>query len=492
MRILTLLFLFLSNPLFASFQMNERMQQSYTHIINLEFEAANHLLHIEQIEHPDNAILFLHHNYIDFLTVLIGEEEKFFSTAKDLKSDRIDFIQQGDDSSPYYLYAQAEVHLQWAFARLKFEEYLTAAYEIQKAYSLLEKNQEQFPDFKLNLKGLGLLHTLVGAIPEKYQWVIKLVGMEGSVELGLSELKSLLKDEEMGLYHSEILFLTAFLQLNMTNDEIAYKQLLDDIGSKYSDNYLLNFAAARLSHALGENDLCVKVLENRPTIQGKLSFHYLDYLLGMSYLYKLEYEKSKVYFTLFLSNFKGNNYIKSAYHKLAWIFFLQGEDNNYFELVKAKGIASIDEDKVALKEANSAIKNKYHTCSRLLRTRLLYDGGYYDEALLEISSVKILKKYSGFYDEYWYRLARIKSKLNYEDVVVITNYQKSYDLGIADNQSTNYYAPMSALQIGLIYEKQNKFNQAKIYFEKCLSLSDFDYERGIHQKAKAGLVRVTN
>jgi len=89
-------------------------------------------------------------------------------------------------------------------------------------------------------------------------------------------------------------------------------------------------------------------------------------------------------------------------------------------------------------------------------------------------------------------LARIKSKLNYEDVVVITNYQKSYDLGIADNQSTNYYAPMSALQIGLIYEKQNKFNQAKIYFEKCLSLSDFDYERGIHQKAKVGLVRVTN
>ena len=333
---------------------------------------------------------------------------------------------------------------------------------------------------------------MVGAIPEKYQWIINLVGMEGGVELGLSELKSLLKDEEMGLYHSEILFLTAFLQLNMTNDEIAYKQLLDDIGSKYSDNYLLNFAAARLSHALGENDLCVKVLENRPTIQGKLSFHYLDYLLGMSYLYKLEYEKSKVYFTLFLSNFKGNNYIKSAYHKLAWIFFLQGEDNNYFELVKAKGIASIDEDKVALKEANSAIKNKYHTCSRLLRTRLLYDGGYYDEALLEISSVKILKKYSGFYDEYWYRLARIKSKLNYEDVVVITNYQKSYDLGIADNQSTNYYAPMSALQIGLIYEKQNKFNQAKIYFEKCLSLSDFDYERGIHQKAKVGLVRVTN
>jgi len=487
MRILTLLFLFLSTTAFASFHLNERMQQSYTHIINLEFEIAQQLLILEKKQNPENAIVSLQYNYIDFLTILIGEDQEYFEIAKDKKSDRIDLIRQGDEKSPYYLYTQAEVHLQWAFARLKFEEYLTAAYEIQKAYSLLEENQELFPNFKLNKKGLGLLHTLVGAIPEKYQWVISLVGMEGTVSQGLSELKSLLEEEEMKMYHQEILFLTAFLQLNMTNDEKAYKQLLAEIGEEYTENYLLNFAAARLSHALGENELCIKVLENRPAVEGKYPFHYLDYLLGMSYLYKLEYEKSKAYFNCFLANFKGNNYIKSAFHKLAWIGFLQGEENNYFELVKAKGSSSIDEDKVALKEANSAIKNKYHMHSWLLRTRLLYDGGYYDEALLEISSVKILKKYSGFYDEYWYRLARIKSKLNCDHVEVIAHYQKAYDLG---NEFTTYYAPMSALQIGLIYEKQYKLNQAKIYFEKCLSLSDFDYERGIHQKAKSGLDRI--
>ncbi|MFT4903017.1 MAG: hypothetical protein ACI84S_000721 [Thalassomonas sp.] len=478
MRILTILFLFLTNPLFASFQMNERMQQSYTHIINLEFEAANKLLQIEQLENPDNAILVLHQNYIDFLTILIGEEEEFFSTAKELKSDRIDFIKDGDDSSPYYLYAQAEVHLQWAFARIKFEEYLTAAYEIQKAYSLLEKNYEQFPNFKLNIKGLGLLHTLVGAIPEKYQWVISLVGMEGTVSQGLTELKSLLEEDEIEMYHQEILFLTAFLQLNMTNDEVAYKQLLDKIGEGYPSNYLLNFAAARLAHSLGENEVCIKVLENRPAVQGKYPFHYLDYLLGMSYLYKLEFEKSKANFNSFLANFKGSNYIKSAYHKLAWIAFLQGEDNSYFDKVKLEGSASIDEDKVALKEANKG----YFSNPVLLKARLLYDGGYYNEALAEIHKVN-----TGVNTEYYYRLARIRSKLDYEDVEVIAHYQKAYDLG---NESTAYYAPMSALQIGLIYEENNNPKQAKIYFEKCLSLSDFDYERGIHQKAKSGLDRI--
>jgi len=307
-----------------------------------------------------------------------------------------------------------------------------------------------------------------------------LVGMEGSVAQGLTELKSLLEDEEMEMYHHEILFLTAFLQLNMTNDEKAYQQLLDKIGEGYANNYLLNFAASRLAHSLGKNELCIKVLENRPTIQGKYPFHYLDYLLGMSYLYKLEYEKSKEYFIRFLVNFKGNNYIKSAYHKLAWISFLQGEDNNYFELVKAKGGTSIDEDKVALKEANKS----YFSHPVLLKARLLYDGGYYKDALTEIHKTNAVVNV-----EYYYRLARIESKLENKDKLVITHYQLAYDLG---KESTAYYAPMSALQIGLIYEKQNNHKQAKIYFEKCLSLSDFDYERGIHQKAKSGLVRVSN
>ena len=100
MRILTLLFLFLSTTVFASFQMNDRMKQSYTHIINLEFDAANKLLQLEQNENSNNGIIPLQYNYIDFLTILIGEDKDFFATAKDKKSDRIDLIQQGELSSP--------------------------------------------------------------------------------------------------------------------------------------------------------------------------------------------------------------------------------------------------------------------------------------------------------------------------------------------------------------------------------------------------------
>ena len=59
MRILTLLFLFLSTTVFASFQMNERMQQSYSHIINLEFEVANQLLNLELKENSENSPFYI-------------------------------------------------------------------------------------------------------------------------------------------------------------------------------------------------------------------------------------------------------------------------------------------------------------------------------------------------------------------------------------------------------------------------------------------------
>jgi tetratricopeptide (TPR) repeat protein len=106
-----------------------------------------------------------------------------------------------------------------------------------------------------------------------------------------------------------------------------------------------------------------------------------------------------------------------------------------------------------------------------------------------MSSFKVVGRNSMYFDEYWYRYGRIKLELDYDDSEVINNFEKSYNIG---KSTANYYAPMSALQIGLIYETQNDFSKAESYFKRCLSMSGFDYERGIHQKAKAGISRISD
>ena len=123
MKLKLLLFLLLSNVTYASFDTNENIQNSYKHIINLEFEEAYDLLEVESENNPDNGFIPLHKNYIDFLTILISEDNAYFEIAEKQKDLRLDLLGNAEENSPYYLYAQAEVHLQWAFSRLKFEEY---------------------------------------------------------------------------------------------------------------------------------------------------------------------------------------------------------------------------------------------------------------------------------------------------------------------------------------------------------------------------------
>ena len=106
---------------------------------------------------------------------------------------------------------------------------------------------------------------------------------------------------------------------------------------------------------------------------------------------------------------------------------------------------------MALNNAKKGVIKKDNLNFRLLRSRLLYDGGYYEDARLEISSIEIQNINLDFQDEYFYRLARIESKLSSEDTTVIKYYQKAFEVGQNFN---NYYAPMSALQIGLIMKKK--------------------------------------
>ena len=477
----------------ASFDMNENMQNAYLSIIDLKFNEGIRFIEAEKKQNPNNGLIYLNENYKDFLELIIGEDKQLFDKISSNKSKRLSAIEKCDKTSPYYLYTKAEINLQWAFARLKFQEYFLAAYEIQKAYFLLEENQKKFPDFHLNKKGMGLLHCLIGSIPENYQWIVNAIGINGGIEKGLNELNELLlltdQDENYQIYNTELLFLISFLEMNLTIEKSNFQKTLDAIGKKYQQHLLLNFAAARLTSKLGKNELTIEILKNRPKNKGQFDFAYLEYLQGMSALYLLN-PTAKHHFISFVQHFKGQNYIKSAYQKLAWIAFLNNDFEKrdmYFEMVKQRGTSYLDEDKQAQKQAETGkISHPF-----LLRSRLFYDGGYYKKTLLELEKIESPHLFSNTENtiEYWYRKARVFQKMEKPIMEVISSFQKALDIELTSN---SYYTPMSALQIAIEYEKMGEKHKAKSYYNKCLSMKDFDYQRGIHQKAKAGLNRIAN
>ncbi len=485
-------------PIFSigqyNYDFNPKCKEAYNCILSLKFEEGQKLLDSEKAIHPDNNIPYLLENYISFLTIFIGEEEQTFERFKDSKDDIIDRLKDGNQDSPYYRYSLAQVYLQWAFVRIKFNEYVTSAFEINKAYRLLTENNKKFPDFLPNLINLGLMHTLIGTVPDNYNWVKNLVGVEGTVDQGVNEILTVmdasLTREEYSQYKAECLFYLSFIQMNLsTNKQKTLKYIgLIEKDSANLKSPLAIYAISRIYMANGMNDKAIDLLLSRPTSSNYFPFYYLDYLTGLVKLRRLDGD-ANMYLFRFVTNFKGLNFIKDAYQKIAWYYLVNGDQAKYREYIKKVnlyGNSIVDGDKQAEREAEeNLIPNIY-----LLRARLLSDGGYYQEALAAITGSTALNFLRNSADslEFTYRIGRI-----YHDWGKIENsipfYQQTIDHGA---ESEYYFAANSALKLGNIYEDKGDDEKAIHYYTLAQSMKNKEYKNSIDQKAKAGMNRIKN
>ncbi|MEM9819598.1 MAG: hypothetical protein AAF985_00945 [Bacteroidota bacterium] len=491
------IFLFLSLSISTTvgqgyFSFSSDTKAAYGKVMELRVEEASLLLAKVKREEPENRMVYFVENYLDFIRIFIDENEREFENLEKNKARRIQLIKGGDRTSPYYLYTQAEIKLQWALVRLKFGEYITALYEVKSAYKLLNKNLKKFPDFLPSKKSLGILHALVGTIPDNYRWAFKfLSGMDGTIEQGRQEIEEVLEfARQQGdfLFEEETLVIYSFLLLHLNNNQEEAWRLIQSGGRlNPAQSPLACFAIANMAMRIGRNDEAIRLLENRPQGEGYYAFHFLDFMLGLAKLRRLDRD-ADVHLEHYILHFRGQNYIKEAYQKLAWHHLLNGDEPRYKRLIKQckiKGQASVSNDKSAKKEAQQGIIP--HPI--LLKARVLFDGGYYQRAY------QLLAQHSpdqfsdpGLRLEYVYRLGRISDELD-QLPLAFQYYQQTIDQG---REQKYYYACNAALKSAILYEEQKDYVNAEKYYELCLSMKPNEYKSSLHGMAKAGLNRIEN
>lgn len=478
----------------GDYLLNQNCLNAYDCILSLRFSRANELLKAESKANPGNRIVSYLENYADFLEVIISEDKNKYQSFSVNKNSLLKNLESGDTQSPWYLYTQAQLNLQHAFAAARFEEYSSAALEINKAYRLLLKNSKLYPSFQPNQVALGLLQVLIGSIPQNYQWVTRILSLQGTVEQGISSMQKVLNDpssdQNYPFLKAETLFLLTFTTFNLSQNPEETDFLIDFLNSsKYQEmiinNPLLIYAKSVFLMHTGRNEQALEILKLAPTSKDYYPFYYLQYLTGLAKLHRMD-KDAEIWFLRYVNNFKGKSFIKSAYQRLGWIALINGDGikyKNYMQRVSFLGNTAIDGDKQALKEANSGkIPN-----TKLLKARLLSDGGYYTEAQNVLSSVdKTQLKDNYEITEYTYRLARNNHKWG-KTTLAKADYDQTIILG--ENQKW-YFAANSALQLALIYEAEGNVGKARLYFEKCLAMDYDEYRTSISQKAKAGLLRL--
>ena len=441
-----------------------------------------------KISQPGNLMVYHVENYIDFYHCFISEEDRVYKQVEPNKELRLTQLTKGDENSPYFRFSQAEVILQWALVDLKFKNYLSALININKATNLLEENKIAFPEFILNDKSLSVIHAVVGTIPDSYKKPLSWVSsFEGTIAQGYSEISAMTCDiDESDLFYKEVYVIKALIEMHLVDDKqaawsTASNSLLDKKATP-----LMKFVLANVAHRSNNNDIAISILSKEQKAEkNQLSFYYLDFLHGAYRLNNLE-ETADQYLLNYVKNFKGKNYIKESYLKLAWFEYAVNNDKDaffkYLELCKVHGESITDEDKYASRVAQKAILPN----RGFLRARLLFDGGYFERAMDELNKIEASVKPEEV-AEFQYRKSRILfEQRKYNEALVglyaiINRSEKNEDFHI----TSLYY-------IALTYERAENLELATSFYKRVLSEKSGAYKSSLHQKAKAGLLRLSN
>ena len=482
------IFLGLSLPSPAqSVQENQQLSTAYQHILALRIDAGREMLEAfdETAKDEEKAAALYALNLADILELLLIEDYEIYNQKKDLEKTRLAVAADLSDTNPWKKFCEAEIKLQWAFAKVKYGDELSGVWGFNQAYKTHVENTELFPDFLPNQKTAGIFNIIFGAVPQKYHWLLRFLSMTGSTEDGMDALESLADAENLLSLEANILLLLTEAYL-MDNASSAIEGLTA-LANSEKENKLLKYL---LAITLLKNNQAEKAFEalqaSDKLSKTYASIAYTNYLKGEIMLQKGDYNAATTWYKSFISNYKGKNFVKDAYYKLYLASYLSGdaEEARYF-LKKAEnsGTAIAEADKYAEKQIASNIQpNKV-----ILKIRLATDGGFYNRAdslvqLVSVSDFDLLKDQV----EFIYRKGRLLDKMNQSEKAI---EQYKLTLEKAGNNSW-YFAPNAALHLGYHYAEKGAAATAKFYFEKALSYKNHEYKNSIDHKAEAALEKL--
>jgi len=484
-------FLFLLQPLFtvAHYTFTPQLLKAQNDVFELRLHEAQKIIEQELKSDPENRMIDLVQTYAECSALNIDEDRTRYEHMLISFKTREQNTKGVDESSPYYLFNQAEKALQLAVLKLKFQDYVSAVFDVRNAYHALEENIHAHPHFMLNYKTLGVMKTLIGTVPDSYKWALRIVGLEGDIVKGTAMLQRFInyptKDEAVLLFQKNARMQMAYLTLHVMKDKKLAWQQVDVLTKDYTTNLFSNWNRASFAMKCGYTDEAISTLQQVPPATETYRFDYLHYLLGLAKLHRMD-EDADVYLKKYVEEFKGENYLKDACLKLSWFYKIKGDykqSDKYLEKVKTIGVAHLDEDKHAQKLAE---QNEVQQID-LLKARMLCDGSYF----LRAAAILKPKQLSDFAvdklkAEFLYRNGRIYHELN-NTAKAIEYYKQCIDFA---GKMPYYFAANSCLQLGYIYEQLGYYQLAEVYFKQCMHYTNHEYKNSLQQKAKTGLKRI--
>ncbi|RSK50153.1 tetratricopeptide repeat protein [Hymenobacter rigui] len=448
--------------------------KAYAEVLNMRPAAARALLS------GSDASTLLVQDCLGITELLISQDAGRYEATVQAQDQRLKLLEK-QPAGALQAYTAAEIRLHQAAAQVVFGHEVQGAWSLRQSYQQMQQVVRRYPQFLPARKTLGMLQFFIGSLPESYRWFLKLLGLPGSVEAGLHNLRR--AATEPNDFQLESRLILALLEETYYKKPEAALTLMSTLQRQQPQSLLLSYLLISQLKKQHRTEAALAAYRAAPTGPEYLPLPYLHHMAADLLLYQGQYATSQRENLQFLQLYRGQHYRKDAYFKLylaAWLGNSPAAADKYRRQIGAGGRTVLEEDTYAQR----FLEDKQPLNSILTKARLQIDGGYYREALSTLDGFQSTAATS-LHDrlEEPYRRARALHLLGRPD-----SARPYYARTIALAGTAPYYfAPQSALQLGYLYQAAGQAATARTYFRKALSYPRHEYKNSTDTKAKLAL-----
>jgi hypothetical protein len=448
-------------------------------VLDLNFELADSLLSSSHFDALDVQYLKA---YKSFVFAVVSNRYTALDSAENVLTGHLQKIKNADNGAKSNYY-QAELNLMLCLVSYQNQAFLKTFANYLSFQRLRKKNIAQNADFiyyrNHELVGRGLSHWL-GQIVFNQEPDLKNFWKNDYAEY-IAESQS--KIQLNAIEYRELAIYDGLLQGNFRPFDGAENEDTASILIKGNEGPLEAYLAAMFYKSTGAYVKHLHVLAKADSLHFNKRFNMLNLRYGVALLNTL-HSNSELYLTRFVSQNPKGQFANYAHLKLAWFYCVNGNSTACNEQIK-----SIDQNEKQLnsedKQALYEIKHALIWTPELIQSRLLFDGGLYEESkqVLLHNKGKIATYNQAQKLMYSYQMARAYHKLD-----KLRNAIPFYEMAVNSNLQSQYYYPVyAAYNLGELYVKKHEFEKAKEYFTICLRFDSPVYKAEIHAKATKAL-----
>jgi hypothetical protein len=452
-------------------------RRAYAEVLRFRLSTARQLLGHE----PAGPGTWLVADCADFAELLATQDATRYEATVAAQQARLTALDQAP-AGALRDYTQAEVQLHLGINQLLFKHVVTGSWHLRQGFQQMQSVVKRYPGFLPARKTLGVCQFAVGAMPEGYHWLLRLLGFSGDIDTGLRNMT--LAAGQAHDFQVESQIYLALVRESYYKQPTEALRLAERLREQQPDNLLFSYLVISLNKRQHHAEAALAAYRNRPTGPAYLPVAYLHHMAADLLLYQGSYAASERENLAFLKEYRGQHYRKDAAFKLYLAAWLGGKPAatvaRYREQINDAGPTDVEEDKYAQQYYHNALALNLV----LTQARLQIDGGYYRQALSTLCSFQATAATPQRDEiEEPYRRARA-----YQGLGRLDSARLAYERTLALGKGTSFYfAPQAALELGYLSRAAGQRAQAKAYFERALNAPWHEYKNSTDAKAKLAL-----